>query len=47
MLGRLINLHALLSKKILHILNGDLRLCFTGGGLQILDLITSRTAKIH
>ena len=36
---------ALSSKNILHILDGGLRLCFAGGGFQILDSITSRAAE--
>lgn len=47
MISELINSITLLSKNILHKLDGDLRLLFTGGGSYTLYSITSRIAENH
>ena len=45
MLNKLLISVALLSKNVLHILNGVLCLFFTGGDVYMLDLISSRTSR--
>ena len=47
MLGKLRNSIALLSNNVLQILDGGLRLFLAGGGLSIVDSMTSRVATNH